>query len=171
MKIIGYALALSLTLFSHPASGEDLKPVACSASEFRQFDFWLGKWTAYSREGKRQGSNHLHQVLGGCAMQENWSGGDGSYQGKSFNFYDRNSKHWHQTWVDNQGGHLKLKGAFNGTSMQLSGPQVTGSETIINKITWTPLEDGRVRQHWEVSKDEGKSWSTAFDGYYQRDES
>jgi hypothetical protein len=25
-----------------------------------------------------------------------------------------------------------------------------------------PLTDGRVRQHWEISKDEGRNWSTIW---------
>ena len=34
--------------------------------------------------------------------------------------------------------------------------------------TWTPNPDGTVRQHWEISSDAGKSWTTAFDGLYRR---
>ena len=32
--------------------------------------------------------------------------------------------------------------------------------------TWTPLEDGVVRQHFEQSGDDGATWTTWFDGYY-----
>lgn len=38
----------------------------------------------------------------------------------------------------------------------------------MQRIAWTPLPDGRVRQHWESSTDAGANWSTAFDGYYTR---
>ncbi|MCZ6779898.1 MAG: hypothetical protein O7F16_13170 [Acidobacteria bacterium] len=34
------------------------------------------------------------------------------------------------------------------------------------RITWADNSDGSVRQHWEISKDGGKSWETAFDGRY-----
>jgi len=34
--------------------------------------------------------------------------------------------------------------------------------------TWTPLDDGRVQQFFEQSRDGGESWYTWFDGYYQR---
>jgi hypothetical protein len=37
-----------------------------------------------------------------------------------------------------------------------------------HRITWTPLPEGRVRQFWENSRDEGKTWSVAFDGTYVR---
>jgi len=37
------------------------------------------------------------------------------------------------------------------------------------RITWTPSLDGsEVRQHWEVSSDDGATWQTAFDGHYRR---
>jgi hypothetical protein len=36
------------------------------------------------------------------------------------------------------------------------------------RITWTPNSDGSVRQHWESSTDNGKSWQTGFDGLYRR---
>jgi len=36
---------------------------------------------------------------------------------------------------------------------------------------WMPLQDGRVRQHWEATTDGGKTWTTVFDGYYSRRES
>ena len=34
--------------------------------------------------------------------------------------------------------------------------------------TWYDNADGTVRQHWEQSKDGGKSWTTAFDGLYKK---
>ncbi|CAN5170593.1 hypothetical protein BH11PSE14_BH11PSE14_24070 [soil metagenome] len=35
------------------------------------------------------------------------------------------------------------------------------------RITWTPNADGSVRQFWESSSDDGKRWTTAFDGLYK----
>ena len=39
---------------------------------------------------------------------------------------------------------------------------------MLDRITWTPEDDGTVRQVWEVSTDAGESWSVIFDGRYQR---
>ena len=167
-------LLLSLILLSLPlgwipqAAAEEAKPKPCTAPAYRQFDFWQGEWTSYTEDGEEQGSNHIHAIMNGCGLQENWSGRGGQYQGTSYNFYDRVSGNWHQTWVDNQGGHLFLSGKFDGTSMQLSGRQASPKGEVINRITWTPLEDGRVRQHWETSSDDGATWSTVFNGFYQR---
>ena len=145
------------------------QPAPCSAAEYRQFDFWLGSWTAYDADGERRlGTNQLTPLLNGCGMMENWS--NQGYEGTSVNFYDAESGTWHQTWIDNQGGHLFLQGGQHEQGMRLSGERLDeDGATVIDRITWTPLADGRVRQFWEVSKDQGQSWETAFDGYYQRD--
>ena len=36
------------------------------------------------------------------------------------------------------------------------------------RITWTPNADGSVRQRWETSTDDGKTWTVAFDGIYRK---
>ena len=67
------------------------------------------------------------------------------------------------------GGNLHLRGAFNGTSMVLSGERPGPNGVIVqNRIRWTPLADGRVRQTWESSNDGGKTWTVSFDGYYKK---
>ncbi len=166
-----FLVTLLFVVIATASAAEDAAPKPCSEPAHRQFDFWLGHWVAYSADGKKQGENHLHKVVGDCAIQENWSSGGGAFQGKSFNFYDQRGGRWHQTWVDNQGGHLFLSGGLVGGSMQLSGDgKNREGKDIINRITWTPLDDGRVRQHWQVSADEGESWQDVFDGYYERQE-
>ncbi len=162
-RLIRLLLLLTIAM---TASAED-PPTPCSSPEHQQFSFWLGKWTAYSREGKKLGTNHLHKVMGDCAMQENWVGG--KFRGTSYNFYDEASKQWHQTWIDNSGGHLLLQGALVNGSMQLSGKRArSDGEVVTDRITWTTLEDGRVRQHWQ-STTYGDTWNYVFDGYYEKD--
>jgi hypothetical protein len=51
--------------------------------------------------------------------------------------------------------------------MVLSGTS-PGDRTSRQRITWTPLEGGRLRQHWESSGDGGRTWKTVFDGTYAR---
>ena len=149
---------------------EEVKPSACSSNEYNQFDFWLGKWTSYSIEGKEQGKNHLIKMMGNCLIQENWSSGGGNFKGTSYSFYDQQSKKWNQTWVDSSGGTLDLSGGFVNGSMQLAGDHLDEKGIIVtDRITWTPLEDGRVRQYWQTSSDHGLTWSEVFDGYYQKE--
>ncbi|HKY92353.1 MAG TPA: hypothetical protein VJM11_14990, partial [Nevskiaceae bacterium] len=74
----------------------------------------------------------------------------------------------HQTWVDSGGLLLTLEGRFDGKSMVLDGqtPAQKGPATR-HRITWTPGDDGSVRQLWESTDDKGQ-WSVAFDGRYTR---
>jgi hypothetical protein len=142
----------------------------CEQDEQSQFDFWLGKWTAYSIDGEKQGTNHLQKVMGSCAMQENWVSASGQFRGTSFNFYSPVRKTWNQIWIDNSGGQLSLEGKFEDGQMRLKGNRKSrDGKKLIDRINWTPLEDGRVRQHWQTSEDKGRNWSVVFDGYYQKD--
>jgi hypothetical protein len=55
--------------------------------------------------------------------------------------------------------------------MTLSGPQISRKDptkTILNRITWTPIDANHVRQFWEISRDGGKTWASNFDGLYTR---
>lgn len=134
----------------------------CDLQQHKQFDFWIGDWDV-TVAGKPAGHNRIERILEGCALLENWTGA-GGMSGKSLNFYDAQREQWHQTWVDDRGGSLALDGTFTDGKMVLTGMQ----QKTLNRITWTPLLSGQVRQVWEASTDEGKSWSVAFDGLYTR---
>ena len=142
---------------------EPLKP--CTAPEHRHFDFWLGDWDVSSPASPGGVSrNRISRINDGCTVLEQYTTQAG-YAGTSLNFYDPTRKVWHQTWIDNQGGALFIEGGLVGNAMVLS---TTDSKETIQRITWTPLPDGRVRQHWESTTDSGKTWTTQFDGYYSK---
>lgn len=140
---------------------------ACSTQQHRQFDFWLGDWDVFDASGQQVGRNHIFSVLDGCALSENWTSASGN-AGKSYNFYDAAENKWHQTWIDQQGGALYLDGGLQQGKMVLSGtrPGKNGQATL-ERITWTRLDDGRVKQHWQSSPDKGATWAEVFVGYYQ----
>lgn len=166
-------LALALALPAVPASaqsvsGADTKP--CQSSEHRQFDFWVGTWDVFATSGKKVGENRIELIADGCALLEQWTG-NGGVTGKSLNSYDAIDRRWHQTWVDNSGTLLMLAGRLVERSMVMSmtGPSPTDPKaTVLQRITWTPANDGSVRQLWELSSDAGKSWTVLFDGRYVR---
>lgn len=146
------------------------RPAPCSAPEYHQFDFWIGNWDVYDPTGKTlQGTNEITRPLGDCVLQEHWAGSQGG-KGQSFNVYDATRKLWHQTWIDDHGGLLLLDGGLVDGKMVLSGekPAHGKQPAHIDRITWEPLAGGDVRQLWETSTDQGKTWSVAFDGRYKR---
>ena len=146
------------------------RPSPCQAAERHQFDFWVGRWDVFDPAGKKVGENTIESIDGGCVLLERWRG-DGGFRGSSLNSWSADTKQWHQHWVDNQGGLLRLSGGLEGQRMVLASteanPRKAGT-TRRQRITWTPLADGAVRQHWEQSEDEGVTWTTAFDGRYVR---
>jgi hypothetical protein len=143
---------------------------ACSSEKHRQFDFWIGEWNVTSG-GQQAGTNSVSLIQNGCVLQENWQGaGEDGLSGTSFNIYDQANDKWHQTWVDSSGTLLELDGALVNGVMVLSGerPVRNGGGVALHRISFTPNEDGSVRQYWEASKDDGHTWSVLFDGLYVR---
>ena len=142
-------------------------PAPCSSAEHRQFDFWVGDWQVHGPNGKFAGLNRITQEYGGCVIHEHYATGRG-YSGESLNTYDAVRKVWHQTWVDNGGLLLTLEGHWDGKSMVLEGLAPTpGGAIAKQRITWTPNDDGSVRQLWEAADEKG-AWSVVFDGRYTR---
>ncbi|MGH8027106.1 MAG: hypothetical protein ACREO0_10310 [Pseudoxanthomonas sp.] len=143
----------------------------CDAAQSRQFDFWLGQWEVTNPVGQLAGRSRVESILGGCVLLENWDSPTG-VSGKSFNLYNADTDRWEQFWVDNSGSRLHLSGALKEGRMALHGVQdKLNAQTGLRqheRITWTPNADGSVRQHWETSNDDGKTWATSFDGLYRR---
>lgn len=139
-----------------------------ASSEARQFDFWVGDWEVFSPDGKKAGENLIEKVAGGQGLLESWTG-TGGYTGKSLNTWIAHKSRWQQFWVGADGA-LELSGGLNAAGEMVLSGRTPGSEgkATLNRITWTPKSDGTVRQHWEISTDEGGSWGTAFDGLYRR---
>ena len=142
-------------------------PPACLSPEFRQFDFWIGKWKVTNPQGQQVGTSEISRVSEGCAIREQWTAAAGP-GGMSVNYYDATEKRWHQDWVGGDGTILHLRGNPKDGAMVLSGESKGARGTIINRITWTPLPDGKVKQEWEISTNTGKSWKTSFVGIYEK---
>ena len=166
-RTVTFPVILFLLAWGVAVGAEDaVKPVPCSSSEYRQFDFWLGEWEVTDKDGKLLGHNRITSILGGCVLEENWESADGS-GGTSYNIYDRGRKVWHQTWVDGSGLLLTIEGGLKDGSMVLEGVTRVPSGDVRQRITWTVLPDGRVRQFWE-SATEGGEFKAAFEGFYAK---
>ncbi|HEX5171429.1 MAG TPA: hypothetical protein VFW11_19765 [Cyclobacteriaceae bacterium] len=161
---------LLLTLLIHPLWAQQNKKCACCTPQSRQFDFWLGNWETYTPDGKLAGKNSIHVIQDSCVIQENWASNGSSFTGTSYNFYNSRTQKWQQLWLDNQGGNLQLTGEFKDGNMILKSEKLTNpkGKLQIDRITWTPNENGTVRQHWEISTDDEKTWTTVFDGLYKK---
>jgi hypothetical protein len=176
-RAAGRVIALAVVVMTGPAAAKAQSPSPppspfvspCLAPEYRQFDFWVGDWDVFDPAGTQVGTNDVTREYGGCVVQEHWEArGPQKQAGSSFNTYNPATRQWHQTWVDSTGGFLLLDGAFADGRMVLSGEMTNKRGRLKHRIAWTPQPDGRVRQFWETSVDDGKTWKPAFDGLYVR---
>lgn len=166
MTSLAYAAALVLAMVAL-AQQPPSKPPACTGAEYQQFDFWIGEWVVHNPKGTQVGTNRIEKIENGCGLQETWRATGGG-TGRSLNFYRPATKTWTQAWVGG-GASLLLEGTFDGRRMRLEGDSIGAKGARVrDRITWTPQPQGTVRQHWEQSSDNGKTWTTAFDGTYSR---
>ena len=167
MRTLQMTAVFALALLAVGGASAQATPAPGASPYYRQFDFWLGEWEVRGPAGRLAGVNRITSEYGGCVIHERYDTERG-YKGESLNTFDAGRKVWHQTWVDSAGLLLLLEGGLRGSQMVLEGEAIdpNGKRTR-HRITWTPNDDGSVRQFWESTDDKG-AWSVAFDGRYTR---
>jgi hypothetical protein len=136
----------------------------CTAPEYDQFDFWVGRWqvkVAAAPPGAPPAPSDITKEAGGCAVFENFGNGSG----RSINVYNPATGDWHQTYLFSNNQRLILVGGRVGSDMVLSR-ELPGTPGSFDRWIWSPLSEGRVRQFNEVSTDGGATVHIGFDGTY-----
>jgi hypothetical protein len=147
----------------------------CSSPAYRQFDFWIGDWDVYAKNGTKAGDSKISVILDSCIILEEWTSANVAqglrYAGKSFNTWNRNTKQWQQTWVDNTGGTTEyLQGKYDDQKIIFqTKPFPFSKDTMaVRKLTFFNLSIDKVRQLGEITKDNGASWQPEYDLEYRR---
>jgi hypothetical protein len=168
-----FMLALGmLATAAHAQEGSG--PPECDSIEgFHLLDFWIGEWQVES-EGEVVGHNKILKVQHGCAIEEHWTDAGGG-TGQSLFYYLPAVDEWHQVWVTpsaTAAGGVKQKKLveqlenggvrFQGTITRADGT------TYLDRTTLTPMPDGTVSQHIQLSMDGGQTWSEGWLGIYSR---
>lgn len=151
-------------------TAQGLGSAHCRRAEYRQFDFWLGSWDAFGPAGGLGGTNDIRSALNGCLVEERWVGA-GGVAGRSMNAYDHTTDSWTQYWMDQSGLHLRLSGSLRDGVMWLEGDRIgrgpAGPVPLIDRVRWTPQDDGTVNQFWDFSADGGTTFPfVVFNGTY-----
>jgi|SRR5687768_4638317 len=138
-----------------------------------EFDFWIGEWDVSPWQQPNAapaaaGRNTIHPILEHCILLEEWSGAGGGF-GKSYNFYDTNRLKWRQIWMGDGGGSLDYTGEFKDNAMRFEGWTLgPNNQRVLQKLTFTRISADTVRQTFEASNDDGKTWNVTFDARYVR---
>jgi len=136
---------------------------------FTEFDFWIGEWEVHTGDGAFAGTNAIESAHRGCVLIENWTSATGG-TGMSINYFDHASDEWVQIWNDGSGSQINIRGGLTDEGMLLTGTihYVGNATTLPFRGLWTLLPDGRVRQYFEQSEDDGETWVSWFEGLYTR---
>jgi tetratricopeptide (TPR) repeat protein len=129
---------------------------------YRALDFWVGDWNV-SGQGGSAGTSHVESALDGCALLETWNGNYGD-NGRSISGYDPARKRWVQHYVSGRARVTEYEGSVVDGSVDL----ISKSGLAWQRMTFTKLPDGKVRQRFAQSKDGGKTWSAPNDLIYEK---
>lgn len=157
-----------------PQETDTVRPAPCADNpRFRDFDFWLGKWRVTDNaSGNLAGHNEIVAEESGCVLVETWRGHKGS-TGQSMNFFNPLMNEWRQLWVSGSSGGYAIDiagGLSPAGAMVLEGEifYFGAGNRFAFRGTWTPLDDGAVRQFFEQFDPESQAWNSWFDGRYAR---
>jgi hypothetical protein len=151
-----------------PRMAELIRKANPISSQAKEFAFWVGDWNVYNPAGQQVGTNLIESRENGCLIVENWTNMTKN-TGTSFNFIDPVDRRWRQIWVDPGGSVIRYEGEIKDGVMMFEGTNTSGRGTTVRtRMSFTPNEDGTVRQFIEHSKDEGATWEVYFDGIYKR---
>jgi hypothetical protein len=136
---------------------------------FGDFDFWLGSWDVHVANGTLVGTNTIEREERGCVLIERWKNSSGG-TGMSVNYLDKATDEWVQVWNAEGGSQINIRGGLTADGMRMEGQLHTigNGTTVPFRALWTPLPDGRVRQFFEQSNDDGETWVAWFEGFYSR---
>lgn len=167
-RILGLAMLLGFTTQTASAqqSGCDFN------AGFTAFDFWVGSWDVTDNTtGNVAGSNRIEKIEAGCVVMEHWTSVGGG-TGTSLNYYNPVTDVWRQLWVSAGRYSIDIVGGLQNGAMVLTGElhNFVGNSSIPFRGTWTPQDDGSVRQFFEQFNAETNVWDPWFDGRYVRTE-
>lgn len=168
------ALAALGIVFTAPVAAAPLATTLtsahCSTEEYHQLDFWIGDWDTFEMDvpgGPSVARARVEPIAQGCAIHELYEQVDGLV-GDSILSYDPVRKQWQQTWVTNRGSIMMLWGNFKGGALILEGEvHLRDGNSVMQRISWKAQDDG-VRESAVLSKDGGKTWTSAFDVLFRK---
>ena len=138
-------------------------PQDCNAADYRQFDFALGSFTLRTAKGVLAGTLRFEKKLDGCAIVGHWSGAQGGH-GEVALYFDRSDRRWHQLYIADDGWVLRFSGRFAGQALVMTGLNTfADGRRGLQRMTWSMLPDGSLRQFWELSPAGSRRWETLFD--------
>lgn len=139
------------------------------------FDFWIGEWRVQWQEqggNKGTGTNSVIKILDSVVIQENFRAETGAlkgYKGISLSVYNSRTNSWHQGYADNNGGYFNFLGSRDGERriFKTAVTQRDGKQ-LVHRMVFHHIHENAFVWDWELSEDEGKTWSLKWRIEYNR---
>lgn len=174
-----------LLLLAGSATAQELRPShedapPCLHPELERVDFLEGDWDVVSRrrvdftadrweEAKAQAT--WTPILGGCVLQERWSGvlGGAPLEWIQLLAYDHREDTWELVMIDSAHGNvLRSEGHFDEDRLVFHVPHMRQGRLLIDRTTIEALGTDRVDWKLETSLDGGRTWVTHWTMRYSR---
>ncbi len=151
-----------------PAPGLPSPGAGCAAAPNRQFDFWIGRWSVRDVINKSDGKSLIEGVYGGCGIHESWS--EDALVGGSISAFNPGDGQWRQLWVDSAGGVREFVGGLDKAGRMVLVARYPSRKqpgrTVLDRMTYSSLTGGKVRQYSDASVDDGATWKPLYDNIY-----
>ncbi len=164
-------ILIALVLAASAAAQAQQPAYGCDSPESKQLDFWVGEWDlSYLAQGNVVRSrNRVTKILDGCMIFEEFTGPPGSpLVGRSYSTFDRPSKQWKQTWVDNTATYLDFTGAVIDGRMTFSREVQRDGRRSKQRMVFDKVAPDTLKWLWQRSDDDGKAWMTLWEIDYRR---
>ena len=122
-------------------------------------------WVAHEAEAS------FEFVCGGAAMQMDMTGMmmGMEFHGMGLNTYDRETKMWQESWLDNFGARLSMyTGTFEEGKIVMSGEDLMAGQKMYTRTTTYDITDKEFKWMMENSMD-GENWFISMRGVYTKE--
>ena len=170
---MGRSTLAALLLASAVAHAQQPPAYGCDGPESKQLDFWVGEWEAsYAGPNNTAGKsrNRITKIMDGCVVLEEFAGAPGTkLNGHSVSTFDRATKQWKQTWVDNTASYLDLVGGpAEGGKFVFARETERQGKKVRQRMVFQDIKPDSFKWLWQRSDDNGATWATGWEIDYKR---
>ncbi|MEO7744274.1 MAG: DUF1579 family protein [Usitatibacter sp.] len=167
-----FLLALFASTWASGAAAQTPPVYGCDNPESKQLDFWLGEWEltyAGPNNAVAKSRNRVTKIMDGCAVLEQFEGSPGTkLNGHSVSIFDRATKRWKQTWVDNTASYLDFNGGLADGKMTFTREAERQGKKVRQRKVFQDIRPDALKWLWQASPDGGATWTTQWEIDYKR---
>lgn len=179
--VISFTLAGGLVNAEEPEKmAEQPMPPTGAPEEMQHLKFLVGEWKVagkYRMDMTKdewtdsEATCRYAYILDGCALQITYNSEmmGMPYTGMGVQTYDRETKKWQVTWLDNMSARMSLyTGDRNDRTTVFTGEDMYGGEKFLSRMTTWDETDNSFKWKMEHSMDGGKNWLIGMEATYTK---